>query len=300
MIEVGSMSTLKNRVALVTGASRGIGKGIAVALGEAGATVYITGRTVQEEDAPVALSGTLPETVDAVNQAGGTAFAASCDHTDDSQVEALFARIRDEQGRLDILVNNVWGGYEYFNDGTEFWKEKGFWSVPLSRWDKMFQAGVRAHYVASVIAAPMMIAQQSGLIVNVSSFSAFRETDGVCYGVSKAADVRMAACMAHELREHNIAAVALFPGLVRTEAVLKAGDHFDLSNSESPEFVGRAVAALAADPEIMQKSGKWLVGAELAREYGFSESDGHVPRSLRDELLGSVGKLARAAGAAGP
>lgn len=279
------MGRLAGKVAVVTGASRGVGKGIAIGLGEAGATVYLTGRTFRSGEAVISLPGTLLETAEAVEQAGGTGIPLRCDHTSDDQVGAVFQRVREEQGGLDVLVNNAWGGYEYYNDGTEFWKEKGFWTVPLSRWDAAFQAGVRAHYVASVFAAPIMVAQRAGLIATVTSFSAFRDTDGVAYGVAKAADARMAACMAHELREHQIAVVSLIPGLVRTEAVLKAAEHFDLSNSESPQFLGRVVAALAADPDIMEKSGQWLVAAELAQEYGLVDVDGRQPTSLREEML---------------
>ena len=274
------MQTLSDKVALVTGASRGIGKGIALGLGEAGATVYITGRTAEEGQAAVALPGTIHQTAEEVTKLGGTGIAIQCDHRDDGQVEAVFKRIRSEQNRLDVLVNNVWGGYEHFNDGTEFWKEKGFWTIPLARWDKMFQAGVRAHYVSSVFAAPIMIAQGSGLIVNISFFAAQKDNAGVSYGVAKAASDRMAACMAYELREHNVAAVSLYPGLVRTESVLKAGEYFDLSNSESPQFIGRAVAALASDPQIMMKSGQILVAAATAQEYGFTDIDGKQPRPL--------------------
>lgn len=274
------MQTLSDKVALVTGASRGIGKGIALGLGEAGATVYITGRTAEEGQAAVALPGTIHQTAEEVTKLGGTGIAIQCDHRDDGQVEAVFKRIRSEQNRLDVLVNNVWGGYEHFNDGTEFWKEKGFWTIPLARWDKMFQAGVRAHYVSSVFAAPIMIAQGSGLIVNISFFAAQKDNAGVSYGVAKAASDRMAACMADELREHNVAAVSLYPGLVRTESVLKAGEYFDLSNSESPQFIGRAVAALASDPQIMMKSGQILVAAAIAQEYGFTDIDGKQPRPL--------------------
>jgi len=277
------MQTLLGKVALVTGASRGIGKGIALALGEAGATVYITGRTIEANQAPVDLPGTIYQTADEVAKLGGQCIAIQCDHRDDQQVEAVFGRIRAEQNRLDILVNNVWGGYEHFNDGTEFWKEKGFWTVPLSRWDKMFQAGVRAHYVSSVFAAPMMIAQGSGLIVNISFFAAQKDNSGVSYGVAKSASDRMAACMAYELREHNVAAVSLYPGLVRTESVLKAGEFFDLSNSESPQFIGRTIAALASDPQIMTKSGQVLVAAAVAQEYGFTDIDGRQPRPLTVE-----------------
>lgn len=274
------MQTLSGKVALVTGASRGIGKGIALGLGEAGATVYITARTVEVNQAAVDLPGTIYQTADEVTKLGGQCIAIPCDHRDDQQVVTVFHRIRTEQNRLDILVNNVWGGYEHFNDGTEFWKEKGFWTTPLSRWDKMFQAGVRAHYVCSVFAAPMMIAQGSGLIVNISFFAAQKDSSGVSYGVAKAASDRMAACMAYELREHNVAAVSLYPGLVRTESVLKAGEFFDLSNSESPQFIGRAVAALASDPQIMSKSGQTLVAAAVAQEYSFTDIDGKQPRPL--------------------
>jgi len=274
------MQTLSGKVALVTGASRGIGKGITLGLGEAGVTVYITGRTVKANQAAVDLPGTIYQTADEVAKLGGQCIPIQCDHQDDQQVEAVFDRIRAEQNRLDILVNNVWGGYEHFNDGTEFWKEKGFWTTSLARWDKMFQAGIRAHYVSSVFAAPIMIAQGSGLIVNISFFAAQKDNAGVSYGVAKAASDRMAACMAYELREHNVAAVSLYPGLVRTESVLKAGEYFDLSNSESPQFIGRAVAALASDPQIMMKSGQILVAAATAQEYGFTDIDGKQPRPL--------------------
>lgn len=274
------MAVLTGTVALVTGASRGVGKGIALGLGEAGATVYITGRTVAAGQAAVDLPGTIHETAEAVTRLGGRGIAVRCNHTNDDEVRELFRRIQAEQGRLDILVNNVWGGYEFYNDGTEFWNEKGFWTAPLSRWDKSFQAGVRAHYVASVFAAPLMIAQESGLIVNISFFAAQRDDRGVAYGAAKAADDRMAACMAHELREHNVAVVSLYPGLVRTEGVMKAAQFFDLSNSESPQFIGRVIAALAADPERMRHSGQVLVAATVAQEYDVIDIDGKRPRPV--------------------
>ena len=274
------MQSLKGRVALVTGASRGVGKGIAVGLGEAGATVYLTGRTVQQGASPGGLGDTLFAAAAEVTRVGGQGIAAPCDHTDDEQVRALFDRIKAEQGRLDILVNNVWGGYEHFYDGTQFWEEQGFWTMPLARWDKSFAAGVRAHYVASVFAAPIMISQGAGLIVNVSFFAAQRDDKGVIYGVAKNADDRMAACMAHELRPHGVAAVALYPGLVRTESVLAAANFFDMTNAESPQFVGRAVAALAADPHILDKSGQVQVAAQVALDYGFTDIDGKQPRPV--------------------
>jgi NAD(P)-dependent dehydrogenase (short-subunit alcohol dehydrogenase family) len=274
------MQPLHGRVALVTGASRGVGKGIAVGLGESGATVYLTGRTVQPGSSPGGMGDTLYAAAEEVTAAGGQGIAAPCDHTDDEQVRTLFERIQAEQGRLDILVNNVWGGYEHFYDGTRFWEEQGFWTMPLARWDKSFAAGVRAHYVASVFAAPIMISQGSGLIVNVSFFAAQRDDRGVIYGVAKNADDRMAACMAHELRAHNVAAVSLYPGLVRTESVLAAAAYFDMTNSESPQFIGRAVAALAADPHIMDKSGQVLVAAQVALDYGYTDIDGKQPRPV--------------------
>lgn len=274
------MKSLKGKVALVTGASRGIGKGIALGLSEAGATVYITGRTVEAGKAAVDLPGTIHETAEEITKLGGECIAVRCDHLNDEEVKEVFKKIQAEQGRLDILVNNVWGGYEHFYDGTEFWNEKGFWTIPLSRWDKSFQAGVRAHYVASVLAAPIMIAKHSGLIVNVSFFAAQRDDRGVAYAAAKAADDRMASSMAHELREHRVAVVSLYPGLVRTEGVMKAAQYFDLTNSESPQFIGRAVAALAADPDIMHKTGQILVAAAVAQEYDFRDIDGKQPRPI--------------------
>jgi NAD(P)-dependent dehydrogenase (short-subunit alcohol dehydrogenase family) len=226
------------------------------------------------------MGDTLSAAAAEVIAVGGQGIAAPCDHTDDAQVRALFDRIVAEQGRLDILVNNVWGGYEHFYDGTKFWEEQGFWTMPLSRWDKSFAAGVRAHYVASVFAAPIMIGQGAGLIVNISFFAAQRDDKGVIYGVAKNADDRMAACMAHELRPHGVAAVSLYPGLVRTESVLAAADYFDMSNSESPQFIGRAVVALAADPHILDKSGQVLVAAQVALDYGFTDTDGKQPRPV--------------------
>jgi dehydrogenase/reductase SDR family protein 1 len=275
--KVREMQTLAGKVALVTGASRGVGRGIAHGLGEQGATVYVTGRSAGDGPPTTPLGGTVQDTVQEVTELGGRGIGVVCDHQDDSQTRAVVEQIAREAGRLDILVNNVWGGYEHFWDGTEFWREKGFWTVPVSRWDVMFSAGVRAHYVTSVVAAPLMVGQGSGLIVNVSSDAAQKDDAGVSYSVAKAASDRMAACMAHELREHSVAAVSLYPGLVRTESVLRAAEYFDLSDSESPQFVGRGVAAMAADPDVMRHSGRVIRTADLAREYGFTDIDGRLP-----------------------
>jgi NAD(P)-dependent dehydrogenase (short-subunit alcohol dehydrogenase family) len=273
------MKPLQSKIALVTGASRGVGKGIALCLGEAGATVYITGRTVEEGKSASRLSGTIHQTAEEIINLGGKCIAIQCDHSVDSEVELIFKQIESENQKLDILVNNVWGGYEHFTDGTEFWNEKGFWTLPTSRWDSMFQSGVRAHYVSSVLAAPLLM-QQEGLIVNLSFFAAQRNDKGVAYSVAKAASDRMVACMAEELREHNVAAISLYPGVVRTESVMKAAEFLDLSNSESPQFIGKAVVALASDADIMGKTGNILVAATLAEEYGFTDLNGSKPRPL--------------------
>jgi NAD(P)-dependent dehydrogenase (short-subunit alcohol dehydrogenase family) len=267
------MEVLAGKVALVTGASRGVGKGVALGLGVAGATVYVTGRTVTEGAAAIPLPGTVSQTAEEITALGGAGIALPCDHRDDEAVATAFDEIRSRSGRLDVLVNNVWGGYEHFWDGTEFWNEHGFWTAPIARWDSMFAAGVRAHYVASVHAARAMVPAGAGLIVHVSSEAATMDDAGVPYGVAKAATDRMAACMAHELRAHGVAVVSLYPGLVRTESVLKAAEHFDLSQSESPLFVGRVVAALAADPGVLRRSGKVVTTGALATEYRIDDPE---------------------------
>ena len=271
--------TLKGKIALVTGASRGVGKGVALGLGEAGATVYITGRTESEEHIS-GWPGTLQQTVEEVEDLGARCIPIHCDHRSDEQVVSVFQQIIQEQGWLDILVNNVWGGYEAMFENGQYTWPLPFWQQPVWRWDAMFQAGVRAHYVASIHAARLMTAQRSGLIVNISFWAGQKYMGNTAYGVAKAADDKMAVDMAHELREYNVAAVSIYPGLVRTEGVMAAAEYFDLSNSESPKFIGCGVAALAADPQVMSKSGKVLVAAQLALEYGFTDIDGKQPRPL--------------------
>lgn len=258
------MPNLSGKVAVVTGASRGVGRGVALALAEAGMIVYATGRTVS--------SRTFAD--------AWRIIAVPCDHTDDGETEAVFRRVLDEGERLDVLVNSAWGGYERMVEGGRFTWPLPFWEQPVRRWDAMFAAGVRAAYVASAHAARAMVAQREGLIVNVSFWAARKRVGNVAYGVAKAATDKLTADAAEELRAHNVACVSLYPGLVRTEKVMEAADFLDLSNSESPEFVGRAVAALAADPQVLGKSGRALVAAELAREYGFADVDGSRPRPL--------------------
>jgi len=257
------MNTLEGIVAVVTGGTFGVGRGIARALADEGARVFVTGRSVAE-GAPI------EERITAIR----------CDHRLDADVTAAFERIVRDAPGIDVLVNNVWGGYERMIEDGAFTWAKPFWEQPLWRWDAMFGAGVRAHYHASQLAARGMVANGRGLIVNISTWAAQKHIANVAYGVSKAATDKMIADMATELRPHGVAAVSLYPGLVRTEKVMEAAAWLDLSNSESPEFTGRAVAALARDPDVMRYSGSVLIVANLAAEYGFKDIDGKAPRPL--------------------
>lgn len=269
------MGTLTGKVAVVTGASRGIGKGIALTLGEAGATVYITGRTERESEAVVPLPGTIHETAAEVTQLGGKGIAVRCDHRNNDDVIALFKRVQDEQGQLDILVNNAWAGYEGLNDGRDIPIDRPFWEKRLALWDDN-QMGVRAAYIASALAAPLMVAQKQGLIIHISNW--IDSLGNPAYAAAKVATDRLAADMAHEFKPYNVAVVTFYPGLVTTESILKFAEYFDMSNVESPQFVGRAVLALALDPKVMDKSGRGLVVAELGQEYKFTDVDGSQPR----------------------
>ena len=274
------MKSLEKSVVLVTGASRGIGKGTALALAKEGAIVYVTARTLHGESSGARLPGSLSRTVDEIRSFGGTCIPIQCDHTDDRDTEKVFEQIRTEQSRLDLLVNAVWGGYEHFTNGTEFWKEAGFWDMPFERWDKMFIAGVRAHYVASSYAVRLMIPQGSGLIVNLSFWPAEKNDQGTAYSVAKAATNKMTECMGYELRDKNIAVITLYPGLVRTEAVMANKQFFNLENSESTEFTGRVICRLLQDDNLAEKSGKRFVSATLARTYNISDVDGNNPIPL--------------------
>jgi dehydrogenase/reductase SDR family protein 1 len=252
-----------SNVALVTGGTRGVGRGVARELARQGARVFITGRSVPDH-AP------FDEPITAIR----------CDHRNDEQVSAVFDRLAGEAETLDVLVNNVWGGYERMIDNGAFTWPRPFWEQPLWRWDAMFGAGVRACYHASQLAAQRMVAQRRGLIVNISFWAAQKHVGNVAYGVSKAATDKMTTDMATELAPRGVAVVSLYPGLVRTEKVMEAAAYLDLGNSESPDFIGRAVAALAADPDVLRHSGKVVVAAALAREYGFTDLDGTTPRPL--------------------
>jgi len=273
------MQPLRGRITLVTGASRGIGKGIAQALGAAGATVYVTGRTEHADNATVPLPGTIHETAALVTQAGGLGVAMRCDHHDDAQVRAVFDSIHTAHGRLDLLVNNAWAGYQAKQRNKKNGFHSPFWKLPPTFWDTMFTVGVRSHYVASGYAAAAMIPQQSGLIVHVTAPAGERYSDNVAYGVSKATVNRMAADMAHELQPHHIAVVALCPDGVATEMIMARRKSQALEKwMETPLFVGRAVVALATDPQIMTKTGRIYRTRALAQEYGFTDLDGHQPK----------------------
>ncbi|MCX4091278.1 SDR family NAD(P)-dependent oxidoreductase [Nocardia sp. alder85J] len=271
---------LSGRVAVVTGASRGIGKGIALELGAAGATVYVTGRSATAARLP----GTVLDTAAAVDELGGTGVPFVCDHRDDDAVASLFAKVRAEHGHLDVLVNNV-----YNSPASARWLGKPFWEVPPRAWDETFDIGVRSHYVAAHFAAPLLI-DSHGLIVNISSPGATHYTHNAVYGIAKTAVDRLTADLAHELRDTGVTAVSLWPGVVETELLqlippddtghrrlaLPGEGTFDLAEAQTPRFVGRAVTALAADPARLTRTGKpWRV-AELANDYGFTDLDGAI------------------------
>lgn len=269
---------LSGQVAIVTGASRGIGKGIALSLGAAGATVYITGRTADGNPASVPLAGTIEETANEVTRLGGIGIPVRCDHRVDEQAEALFQRVAAEKGQLNILVNCAWAGYEGLHDGRDFPLDTPFWQRRLSFWDdNLF--GVRAAYVTIVFAARLMVPQGGGLVVNISNY--VNSYGNPAYNIAKTATDRLAAESAEVLKKDNIAVVALYPGLVRTEGIMKYAEYIDLSNSESPQFTGRSVVALAMDANIMKKSGQSLFLTDLADEYHFTDVDGKVPSPVQ-------------------
>ncbi len=257
-------------VALVTGATRGIGKGVALALADAGWVVAFTGRT---EEGPLSLR----TTAEAIRERGGEPVPIRCDHGDDDEVAAAFATLRDRAHRLDLLVNNV-----FAIPSGDFWT-KPFFELPIELWDQMHRVGLRSHFVASWHAAPLLIESGRGLIANISSFAGRSYQLNVAYGVGKGGVDRLAYDMAEELRPHGVAAVTLWPGIVRTEWVMenRAALPFSLDVSESPELTGRVIAALAADPDRMNHSGERLVVAELAERYDITDVDGSQPPSLR-------------------
>ncbi|WP_246079644.1 SDR family NAD(P)-dependent oxidoreductase [Paenibacillus piri] len=271
--------TLEGKVALVTGGSRGAGRGIAVELGKAGAKVYVSGRSLRgaaTRDYP----GSVDETAEEIFAAGGTAYACRCDHTNDEETKALIEKIRHEQGRLDILVNNVWGGHDL---GVDV-QPRPFWEYPLKMWETMFQGGVRAQLATNYYAIPLMLENDSGLIVHTTFWDEDKYLSSFYYDLAKNSLNRMAFGLAQDLRDTGITVVAVSPGWMRTELVLASfrtdEDHWReveaLNRTESPYYVGRAVCALANDGRIGHKNGQVMQVGELAKEYGFTDIDGRL------------------------
>ena len=283
------MKPLEGKVALVTGATRGLGKGIALGLGEAGATVYITGRSLNTSQDDI--SGSLIETQALVESVGGVCIPIQVDHSDDEQVRLLFQRIQNEQGKLDLLVNNAYAAVQALKNSYG----KPFWECDLSLWDKCNNVGLRSHYIASVYAAQMMTQRQQGLICTISSWGGLSYIFGVAYGAGKSGCDRLAADMAIELKPYNVASLAIWPGIVGTEHISLLANEMNASNVhdqgsaairerynwETPLLTGRAIAALAADSTVMHRTGRVQIVAELAQEYGLVDQNGESPVSLR-------------------
>lgn len=269
--------SLAGKVVLVTGASRGVGRGIASVFGETGATVYVTGRSIAGRSTE-SLPGTVSEVAELVNKRGGTGIGVRCDHTKFSEVEALMAQIRREQGRLDVLVNNAWGGYEA-HDAVRF--DAPFHESDFEKhWSGMFDAGVKAHLMSSFAALPLLLGSAPSLLVSTSAWDRDRYLGNLIYDVAKNALHRMVRDLAFELRDKGVTPVCVAPGFTRTERVMEAhrAQAFDLGPTESPEYVGRAIVSLAADPEASALAGRVLQSGALAKQYNFTDVDGrYVP-----------------------
>jgi dehydrogenase/reductase SDR family member 1 len=257
------------RTALVTGGTRGVGKGVAISLAASGFRVFATGRTIGE--------ASLPKSV----------IRVPCDHANAEENDRLFRRIAEEADGLDVLVNCAWGGYEKMVENGEFTWSLPFWEQPDHRWSSMIDGGVRLAFACGARAARMMVPQRRGLIVNISFWPAQKYIGNAIYGIAKAATDKMSADTAHELRKYDVAVVSLYPGLVRTEAVLSAAEAgwLDLSNSESPEYIGLVISALVDDANRMSRTGRVLVAAELGAEYGLVDIDGRIPKPLSLEKV---------------
>jgi NAD(P)-dependent dehydrogenase (short-subunit alcohol dehydrogenase family) len=273
---------LAGKITLVSGASRGVGRGIARGLAEGGATVWLTGRTVQRGAVPE--PGTIESVAAEVDALGGRGIPVRCDHTRDEEIRALFARIEAESGRLDLLVNNVHSGVHEMAEGVD----RRFWELEPEDWDRMNGAGLRGHYVASVHAARIMVRQRSGLIINISSFGSIAYLFDVAYGVGKAALDRLTVDMAIELKRDGVAVVSLWPGLVRTELTERVIQdatpgyrRIYEAYGESTMIAGRAAAALAAQRDILRRTGRVMIAAEVMRRAGMRDEQGRKPCSPR-------------------
>ena len=274
---------LLNQVAVVAGATRGAGRGIARMLGAAGATVYCTGRSVRGRPATRGRPETIEQTAELVTAEGGRGIAVRTDHTVESEVERLFVRVRAEQGRLDVLVNDVWGG-----DALTEWGSP-FWALSTAKGQEMLERAVNSHIITSRHGAPLMVERNAGLIVEVTDGDTLGYRGNLFYDLAKNAVIRLAYAMAADLHAHRVTALAITPGFLRSEAVLDAcgvtetnwRDAIEkdpyFAESETCCFVGRAVAALAADPDVSKRSGGLFSSWSLAREYGFTDLDGRRP-----------------------
>lgn len=273
------MGGRKARIAVVTGASRGIGRGIAHELGCCGFTVYVTGRSTSGKPTTDDLPGTIDETARLVTESGGEGIAVECDHTDDAAVQRLADRVTDRHGELDLLVNNVWGGYEDYT--PELW-ELPVGEQPIERWDKMMATGVRAHYATTRVLIPILRRVPNPTIVNISFGDEGRFLGDVQYDVAKAAITRLGFALASKLKKEGITALTVYPGFTRTERVERGASKEELSDTHTPRFVGRAVVALANDPDVLDLTGEAIKVGHLAQKYGFVDIDGrrHEPYSL--------------------
>ncbi|MFF1369835.1 SDR family oxidoreductase [Streptomyces virginiae] len=275
---------LAGKVALVAGGTRGGGRGIAVELGAAGATVYVTGRSSGTRRSDLDRPETIEETAETITAAGGRGIPVRTDHSDPEQVQALVARIATEQdGRLDILVNSVWGG-----DALTDW-EHPLWEQDLDQGLRLMRRAVETHVITSRYALPLMVARGSGLVVEVTDGNTARYRGSFFYDMAKSAVIRLAVAQAAELRPHGVAAVSLTPGFLRSEAMLEhfgvteatwrdgAAEDPNFAHSETPAYLGRAVVALAADPDVIARTGRALATWDLYKEYGFTDTDGSRP-----------------------
>ncbi|WP_312115631.1 SDR family oxidoreductase [Brevibacillus reuszeri] len=278
------MKPLQGKVALVAGGTRGAGRGIAVGLGEAGATVYVTGRSTRGQMSDMARTETIEETAELVTAAGGQGITVRVDHTQPEEVKALFERVKLEQnGQLDVLVNDIWGG-----DGLTAW-EKPFWEQELASGILMQERAVHTHLITSHYGVPLMLERKTGLIIEITDGIDYRYRGNLYYSLAKISTIHLAQAMAKELQPHGITAVALTPGFLRSEAML---EHFGVTEStwrdavkidpnfivsETPYYIGQAVVALASDSAITEKSGKTLSTWGLSDEYGFTDRDGSRP-----------------------